>query len=144
VHKNVARFAFISGTYSMLLNLTGIDREVWQKEYGAPISEPCHNRLRTISILVARLTTSIFLCVALSITVIAAPSEQQPRPPVLLHPERLDSYKSYVDESQQIRDLWSSTMKNSPELQALIQKEYPTLTPEEEEGRRASRVARLR
>lgn len=25
-------------------------------------------------------------------------------------------------------------MKNSPELQALIQKEYPTLTPEEEEG----------
>ena len=93
-------------------------------------------QFRITSVKVIHLITAVVISVAPGASAIAAPSEQQQQQqlPLQRDPGRLNSRKSYNDESQQLEDLWVSTMKNSAELRALIRNEYPTPASENEAG----------
>jgi hypothetical protein len=91
-------------------------------------------QFRIILVRVIPIITAVFICVASGASALATPSEQQQQQQQQRDPSRINSRKSYSDESQQLEDLWVSTMKNSAELQEQIRKEYPTLADEKEAG----------
>jgi len=46
----------------------------------------------------------------------------------------LHSESRFVDQSEQLRQLWSSTIKQSDQLQTLIKAKYPNLSARDEEN----------